>query len=141
MLETAYKTLRLDRQAGPEEVRAAYVRLDRRYPPEHFPEDLVLSVRRAMGSDRLFRLGDKDFRPEKISALILAHIRDQAARAGEIVERVVITVPAYFSDAQRRATLEAGRLDRRAPHQQTHRRRFVLRPAAPGRADGPTGAA
>ena len=75
-----------------------------------FPEDSVLSVKRAMGSDRLFTLGGKEYRPEEISALILSHLRGQAARVGEIVERVVITVPAYFSDAQRRATLEAGRL-------------------------------
>ena len=41
MLKAAYKTLRLDRQAGPGEVRAAYVRLARRYPPEHFPDQFA----------------------------------------------------------------------------------------------------
>ena len=57
------------------------------------------------------RLGDKDFLPQEISALILRELAGWADRAlGERPERAVITVPAYFSDAQRNATREAGAL-------------------------------
>jgi molecular chaperone DnaK (HSP70) len=74
-----------------------------------YPERTVRSIKRKMGSSEAVTLGDKTFTPPEISALIL---RELVAWAGRElkgpVERAVITVPAYFSDAQRNATREAG---------------------------------
>lgn len=74
-----------------------------------YPERTVRSIKRQMGSDTTVRLGDKSFTPPEISALILRALTEMAARQlGEPVRKAVITVPAYFSDAQRQATREAG---------------------------------
>ena len=76
-----------------------------------YPERTVRSIKRKMGSDETVRLGDKNFTPQEISALILHELAEWAHRSlGERPERAVITVPAYFSDAQRNATREAGAL-------------------------------
>ena len=75
------------------------------------PERTVRSVKRRMGSDEPIRLVDRDFSPQEVSALILGHLRAQAEEAlRRPVKKAVITVPAYFSDSQRRATKEAGEL-------------------------------
>jgi molecular chaperone DnaK len=64
-----------------------------------------------MGQDVKVRLGDQEYRPQEISAMILRTLRDRAARQlGQPVNKAVITVPAYFNDAQRQATREAGEL-------------------------------
>src|SRR5258707_9849876 len=76
-----------------------------------YPERTVRSVKRLMGSAEKVTLGDKSFSPPEISALILRELARWAeARLGEPVKKAVITVPAYFSDRQRNATREAGRL-------------------------------
>jgi molecular chaperone DnaK len=76
-----------------------------------FPEDTVASIKRLMGKGVTATACRKSFRPEEISSLILKHLADRASEhLGERVEKVVITVPAYFDDAQRRATIEAGEL-------------------------------
>ncbi|MCB9883532.1 MAG: Hsp70 family protein [Planctomycetes bacterium] len=76
-----------------------------------FPERTILSVKRRMGSTETIRLGSHAFSPQEISALILGELKRRAEEAlRTTVERAVITVPAYFSDAQRNATREAGRL-------------------------------
>ena len=76
-----------------------------------YPERTVRSIKRQMGSAEKVRVGGKDFLPQEISALILRELAEWAHRAlGERPERAVITVPAYFSDAQRNATREAGAL-------------------------------
>lgn len=76
-----------------------------------YPERTVRSVKRRMGSDDSFTLGDQSYSPQEISALILRRLKAVAeARLGETVTRAVITVPAYFSDAQRQATREAGEI-------------------------------
>jgi molecular chaperone DnaK (HSP70) len=76
-----------------------------------FPERTVRSIKRKMGSAETVRLGDHEFSPQEISALILRELVNWAEGAlGERPGRAVITVPAYFSDAQRNATREAGAL-------------------------------
>lgn len=76
-----------------------------------YPERTVRSIKRKMGSNETVTLAGKTFTPQEISALILRELAEWGARAlGRAVERAVITVPAYFSDAQRTATREAGTL-------------------------------
>src|SRR5438128_6574990 len=75
------------------------------------PERTVKSIKRKMGQDVKIALGDQDYRPQEISAMILRVLRERAARQlGVPVRKAVITVPAYFNDAQRQATREAGEL-------------------------------
>ena len=75
------------------------------------PERTVKSIKRKMGQDVKVRLGEQEYRPQEISAMILRALRDRAARElGSPVKKAVITVPAYFNDAQRQATREAGEL-------------------------------
>src|SRR4029077_15680948 len=74
-----------------------------------YPERTVRSIKRKMGSTETVALGDKVFTPQEISALILRELAAWPRRdLGQEVKRAVITVPAYFSDAQRTATREAG---------------------------------
>ncbi|MCD4533380.1 molecular chaperone DnaK [Nocardioides sp. cx-169] len=71
----------------------------------------IRSVKRHMGTDWKQRIDDKDFTPQQISAFVLQKLkRDAEAYLGEPVTDAVITVPAYFSDAQRQATKEAGEI-------------------------------
>ncbi len=75
------------------------------------PERTIKSIKRKMGQDVKVQLGDQEYRPQEISAMILRALRDRAARElGQPVNKAVITVPAYFNDAQRQATREAGEL-------------------------------
>ena len=76
-----------------------------------YPERTVLSVKRQMGSTAKLSLGDREYSPQEVSAFILRNLVERAKKVlGSKVERVVITVPAYFTDAQRKATREAGEL-------------------------------
>ena len=76
-----------------------------------YPERTVRSIKRKMGSSETVSLGERQFRPPEISALILRELATWAGRAlQQTVEKAVITVPAYFSDAQRQATREAAQL-------------------------------
>ena len=73
------------------------------------PERTVLSIKRLMGSDERVSMGSELYSPQEISAFILRALKARAERAlGHDVEKAVITVPAYFTDAQRQATREAG---------------------------------
>src|SRR5262249_39148274 len=75
------------------------------------PERTVKSIKRKMGQDVKVKLGDQEYRPQEISAMILRSLRDRASRElGRQVNKAIITVPAYFNDAQRQATREAGEL-------------------------------
>jgi len=76
-----------------------------------YPDRTVRSIKRKMGSDETVTLGDRQFTPPEISALILRELASWASqRLGRPVAKAVITVPAYFSDAQRQATREAATL-------------------------------
>ena len=76
-----------------------------------YPESTVRSIKRQMGTDATVQLAGQNYSPSQISALILMALKDAAAQQiGEEVAQAVITVPAYFSDAQRQATYEAGEL-------------------------------
>ncbi|HIT75417.1 MAG TPA: Hsp70 family protein, partial [Candidatus Avipropionibacterium avicola] len=71
----------------------------------------IRSVKRHMGTDWKVDLDGKDYRPQQISAFVLQKLkRDAEAYLGEDVTNAVITVPAYFSDAERQATKEAGEI-------------------------------
>ena len=74
-------------------------------------KDTVYSIKRLMGTDEKVTLEGKQYTPQEISAMILSYIKDYAeAYLGEKVTEAVITVPAYFNDAQRQATKDAGRI-------------------------------
>lgn len=75
------------------------------------PDRTVKSIKRWMGTDHKTTLGDKDYLPHEISAIILRALKQRAETAlGEPVTQAVITVPAYFTDAQRQATKTAGEI-------------------------------
>ena len=75
------------------------------------PERTVASIKRLMGSDRRITIGEKDFSPQEISAVILKKLKlDAETFLHEQVEEAVITVPAYFTDSQRQATKDAGEI-------------------------------
>jgi molecular chaperone DnaK (HSP70) len=76
-----------------------------------YPDRTVRSIKRKMGSDEIVSLGEKTFTPPEISALLLRELTQWAQeKLGFAVQKAVISVPAYFSDAQRSATREAGKL-------------------------------
>ena len=75
------------------------------------PQLTTALFKRYMGSERMTPLGERSFRPEELASLVLRALKEDAeAFLGEAVEEAIVTVPAYFSDAQRRATKVAGQL-------------------------------
>jgi molecular chaperone DnaK len=75
------------------------------------PDNTVMSIKRQMGKKVDVKLGGKSYQPPEISAMILQKLKSDAeAYLGEPVTQAVITVPAYFSDAQRQATKDAGKI-------------------------------
>jgi molecular chaperone DnaK len=73
------------------------------------PEGTIIAIKRKMGTDYKVKINDKEYTPQQISAFILQKIkRDAEAFLGDRVEKAVVTVPAYFNDAQRQATKDAG---------------------------------
>ncbi|MDU3723228.1 MAG: molecular chaperone DnaK [Clostridium celatum] len=75
------------------------------------PEHTIISIKREMGTDHKTHVDDKVYSPQEISAMILQKIKaDAEAYLGETVNQAVITVPAYFNDAERQATKDAGRI-------------------------------
>jgi molecular chaperone DnaK len=75
------------------------------------PERTIVSIKRHMGTDYKVKIDDKEYTPQEISAMILQKLKQDAeAYLGEKITQAVITVPAYFTDSQRQATKDAGRI-------------------------------
>lgn len=75
------------------------------------PDRTVLSIKRDMGTNRKVDIDGKNYTPQEISAMILQKLKtDAESYLGETVQQAVITVPAYFSDSQRQATKDAGKI-------------------------------
>jgi len=75
------------------------------------PDGTVMSIKRHMGSDFKANLNGKEYTPQEVSAMVLQKLKtDAEAYLGQKVEQAVITVPAYFTDSQRQATKDAGKI-------------------------------
>jgi molecular chaperone DnaK len=75
------------------------------------PDRTVLSIKRKMGTDYSVQIDQKKYSPQEISAMVLQKLKaDAEAYLGEKITQAVITVPAYFTDSQRQATKDAGRI-------------------------------
>ncbi len=75
------------------------------------PDNTVISIKRDMGTDRRVKINGKEYSPQEISAMILTKLKNDAeSYLGTKVTQAVITVPAYFTDSQRQATKDAGKI-------------------------------
>lgn len=75
------------------------------------PDRTIMSIKREMGTNHKVQIDEKNYTPQEISAMILQKLKaDAESYLGETVKQAVITVPAYFSDSQRQATKDAGKI-------------------------------
>src|SRR6202165_2311760 len=75
------------------------------------PDRTIASIKRQMGTDHTVKIDGREYTPQEISAMILQKlVNDASAYLGERVTKAVVTVPAYFNDAQRQATKDAGKI-------------------------------
>jgi len=75
------------------------------------PDNTIMSIKRQMGTDFKVKIEDKTYSPQELSAMILGKLKaDAEGYLGEAVTKAVITVPAYFTDSQRQATKDAGKI-------------------------------
>jgi len=75
------------------------------------PDNTVMSIKRQMGTNFKVKINDKNYSPQEISAMILQKLKaDAESYLGETITKAVITVPAYFTDSQRQATKDAGKI-------------------------------
>jgi len=75
------------------------------------PDNTVMSIKRQMGTDFKVKIEDKNYSPQELSAMILGKLKaDAEGYLGETITKAVITVPAYFTDSQRQATKDAGKI-------------------------------
>ena len=75
------------------------------------PDRTIISIKRDMGTNKRIKIDNKEYTPQEISGMILQKLKaDAEAYLGEPVTQAVITVPAYFSDSQRQATKDAGKI-------------------------------
>lgn len=75
------------------------------------PDNTISSVKRLMGTNHIYKIGNNEYTPEQISSYILKYLKDCASKfIGEEINDAVITVPAYFNDNQRKATIDAGKI-------------------------------
>src|SRR6202048_1673536 len=75
------------------------------------PDRTISSIKRQMGTDYAVKIDGREYTPQEISAMILQKlVNDASAYLGDRITKAVITVPAYFNDAQRQATKDAGKI-------------------------------
>ena len=75
------------------------------------PDNTIISIKRNMGTDKKVKANNKEYTPQEISAMILTKLKNDAEKfVGQKITQAVITVPAYFSDSQRQATKDAGKI-------------------------------
>ena len=75
------------------------------------PDNTIISIKRNMGTDKKVKINSKEYTPQEISAMILTKLKNDAEKfVGQKITQAVITVPAYFSDSQRQATKDAGKI-------------------------------